>query len=88
MPEAESTTLFRPIKGFPRGEVTRHVITADMIAGGKRTVHLFQPPVAEPCPLLIVFDGQDYLKRVHLPHIVDNSDRVGENAPGGHGLDR
>ena len=27
MPEAVSTTLFRPIKGFPRGEVTRHVIT-------------------------------------------------------------
>ena len=81
MPEAVSTTLYRPIKGFARGEVTRHVITADMIAGGKRTVQLFQPPVAEPCPLLMVFDGQDYLKRVHLPHIVDNLIGLGKIRP-------
>jgi enterochelin esterase-like enzyme len=81
MPEAVSTTLFRPIKGFPRGKVTRHVISADMIAGGKRAVQLFQPPVNEPCPLLMVFDGQDYLKRVHLPHIVDNLIGLGEMRP-------
>ena len=81
MPEAVSTKLFRPIKGFPRGEVTSHVITGDMIAGGKRTVHLFHPPVAEPRPLLIVFDGQDYLKRVHLPHIVDNLIGLGKLHP-------
>lgn len=81
MPEAVSTTLFRPIKGLPRGEVTSHVITADMIAGGKRTIHLFRPPVTEPCPLLIVFDGQDYLKRVHLPHIVDNLIGLGTLRP-------
>ena len=35
----------------------------------------------EPCPLLIVFDGQDYLKRVHLPHIVDNLIGLGEMRP-------
>jgi enterochelin esterase-like enzyme len=81
MPEAAVTTLFRPIKGLPRGEVTSHVIAADMIAGGKRTVHLFQPLAAEPCPLLIVFDGQDYLKRVHLPHIVDNLIGLGKMHP-------
>ncbi|HTP10560.1 MAG TPA: alpha/beta hydrolase-fold protein [Anaerolineae bacterium] len=72
MPEATATTLIKPIKGLPRGTVTRHAITSDLVAGGKRTVYLFQPPVTEPCPLLIVFDGEDYLKRVHLPHIIDN----------------
>jgi enterochelin esterase-like enzyme len=81
MPEATSTTLIKPIKGFPRGAVTRHVITADMIAGGKRAVQLFHPPVAGPCPLLIVFDGEDYLKRVHLPHIVDNLIGLGKMRP-------
>ncbi len=81
MPEATSTRLIRPIKGFPRGTVTRHVLTADLIAGGKRTVFLFHPPVAEPCPLLIVFDGEDYLKRVHLPHIIDNLIGLGQIRP-------
>ncbi len=81
MPEATFTTSIKPIKGFPRGEVTRHVIMADMIASGKRTVHLFRPPVAEPCPLLIVFDGEDYLKRVHLSHIVDNLIGLGKMRP-------
>ena len=52
-----------------------------MIVGGQRAVHLFQPPVAEPCPLLIVFDGQDYLKRVHLPHFVDNLIGLGRMRP-------
>jgi enterochelin esterase-like enzyme len=81
MPEAVATTLHKPLKGFPRGKVTRHVITADAIAAGKRTVHLFQPPAAEPCPLLIVFDGEDYLKRAHLPHIVDNLIGLGKMHP-------
>ncbi len=81
MPEAAATTLIRPIKGLPRGTVTRRLLTSDLVAGGKRTVYLFQPPVTEPCPLLIAFDGEDYLKQVHLPHIIDNLIGLGKMQP-------
>src|SRR5512139_3627400 len=37
MPEATSTKLFKPIKGFSRGAVTRHVIATSVVAGGRRT---------------------------------------------------
>jgi enterochelin esterase family protein len=33
---------------------------------------LYQPPVTEAVPLLVVWDGQDYLSRLHLNNIVDN----------------
>lgn len=55
------------------GEVTRHEIpTEGMIAGKTRTVYLYRPPVHEPVPLLIVYDGPDYLKRGRLAVIADN----------------
>jgi len=31
-----------------------------------------QPPTAEPCPLLVVLDGQDYRRRARITHVVDN----------------
>ena len=31
-----------------------------------------QPPTAEPCPLLVVLDGQDYRRRARITRIVDN----------------
>jgi enterochelin esterase family protein len=73
MPGAAPTPLALRQRGTPRGEVTRYTVEAgDLIVGGKRTVYLYQPPVTEPCPLLVVLDGQDYLRRARLPVIVDN----------------
>jgi len=38
----------------------------------EREVYLYRPSVKEPVPLLLVFDGQDYLQRGKLAVIVDN----------------
>jgi enterochelin esterase-like enzyme len=59
----------------PHGTVTRHVIwtgSMDLVVGRKRVVHLYQPPVAELVPLMVVWDGVDYLRRARLPVIIDN----------------
>jgi enterochelin esterase family protein len=81
MPEAAPTALIERRKGIRRGTLTRLVITTNAIAGGKRTVWLYQPPVAEPCPLLIVFDGRDYLKRAYLMQIITNLIGLGKIQP-------
>jgi enterochelin esterase family protein len=73
MPEAEQTPLARARKGVPRGTVTRTVVKNDyLLIGGRRVVHLYRPPMDEALPLLVVFDGQDYLPRARIVHIVDN----------------
>ncbi len=73
MPQAAPTPLIRRIEGIPVGQVTRHVIATEGLAVGKhRLVYLYQPPVRKHCPLLVVFDGREYLHRAHLNIIVDN----------------
>jgi enterochelin esterase family protein len=51
------------------------------VVGASRTVYLYQPPGAEPCPLLVVFDGRGYLRRTHLPTIVENLAAQGRIRP-------
>ena len=73
MPGAAPTPLTRRRRNVPHGTVTRHVIEAEfLVAGGKRTVYLYHPPTPEPCPLLVVLDGQDYRRRAKLTNVVDN----------------
>lgn len=73
MPDGKPTTLIKKVLDIPHGEVTRHVLYSDwLLVGGKRKVHLYQPPTPEPCPLLVVFDGNDYRRRAKLVRIVDN----------------
>ena len=73
MPAASPTRLTRSQRHVPRGTVTRHTLEHSfLLAGGKRTVLLYQPPVTDPCPLLVVLDGQDYRPRGRLVQIVDN----------------
>lgn len=82
MPEAARTPWITPQPGAPAGTVTRHHVDAGFLAMGKqRLVYLYQPPVTEPCPLLVVFDGVEYLRRVHLPTIVDNLIAQGRMQP-------
>ncbi len=73
MPDSMPTPLVKVKPGVPRGNVTSFSVPGDhVIVGAERTVHLYQPPTSEPVPLLVVFDGQDYLHRAHLNAIVDN----------------
>jgi len=55
------------------GALTRHrVETGFLRDGGEREIVLYRPPVKEPVPLLIVYDGKEYLQRSKLAVIVDN----------------
>ena len=73
MPGNASTFLIHRRHSVPRGTITRHVLDNDfLLASRKRAVTLYQPPTVEPCPLLIVLDGQDYRRRARITHIVDN----------------
>ncbi|MBI5715037.1 MAG: esterase family protein, partial [Chloroflexi bacterium] len=73
MPDAAPTTLIKRDRSVPHGRVTHHKISAPrLVTTPSRLVHLYRPPTSDPCPLIVVFDGEDYLKRAHLPNIIDN----------------
>jgi len=73
MPRSRPTPLVQSVQGAARGSVTRHQVpTKDYVVREKRTVYLYQPPVKVPVPLVVVYDGRDYLKRARLNVIVDN----------------
>jgi enterochelin esterase-like enzyme len=77
MPEGAPTPLIQTARG-PRGKVIRRMMLSQghdlrgEFVGRRREVYLYQPPVAEPCPLLLVYDGRDYVRLGRLPQIVDN----------------
>ena len=75
MPAGGPTPFAERDPSVPHGSVNRHVIwtgATDLVVGRQRVVHLYQPPVTDPVPLVVVWDGVDYLRRAHLPVIVDN----------------
>ncbi len=73
MPDHSPTTLTERRKNVRHGKVTHHQVETWMLADdGQRDVYLYRPPVKEPVPLLIVYDGMDYLERGKLNIIVDN----------------
>jgi enterochelin esterase-like enzyme len=73
MPEGKPSPWVLRRYGQPRGEVSQVVVEAGhMLAGGKRSVHFYQPPVDEPSPLVVVWDGGDYLRRAKLAVMLDN----------------
>ena len=73
MPQAGSSPLIQPVKLAMKGTVTRHQVpTHEYAIGLNRTVYLYHPPVKTPVPLVVVYDGPDYLKRAKLNSIVDN----------------
>mgnify|MGYP000035340274 CR=1 FL=1 len=74
MPQAQPTPLTNlPASGL-RGKITRHALPAQYVTVGReRRVSLYHPPTTgEPVPLLVVYDGPDYLRRGKLAAIVDN----------------
>ncbi|MBN2385891.1 MAG: esterase family protein [Anaerolineales bacterium] len=73
LPQASPSPLTRHGRGVPRGDLTRHTVATDELAAGQqRTVHLYNPLAKGPVPLLVVYDGNDYLRRGKLAVIVDN----------------
>lgn len=55
------------------GKLTRHRVDAEFLQDdGERDVYLYKPPAGGAVPLLIVYDGSDYLHRAKLATIVDN----------------
>ena len=73
MPEYNPSNLGKKSRQVPHGAVTCHELPTEyFITGEERTVHLYHPPVTEAVPLLVVWDGQDYLFRLRLNYIVDN----------------
>ena len=73
MPDYKPTELVKKNENIPHGVVKSYTVATDyLITGKRRNVHLYQPPVREPVPLMVVWDGQDYLRRARLADIVDN----------------
>jgi enterochelin esterase-like enzyme len=73
MPEYKATEVAKKKRKIPHGTITSHNIpTENFIPGIERMVHLYHPPVTKPVPLVVVWDGQDYLNQIHLNNIVDN----------------
>jgi enterochelin esterase family protein len=82
MPGAAPTPLARLAPGVPRGRLTTHVVpTYDLIATPTRRVALYQPPGEGPAPLVVVYDGPDFLRRARLPVIVENLTAQGRMRP-------
>lgn len=73
MPEYKPISIARKKRNISHGIVTTYEVPTEyVISGKKRSIHLYQPPVKEAVPLIVVWDGQDYLYRIHLNQIVDN----------------
>lgn len=82
MPEYITTRLTKAKRGVPQGKVTKHRIESDaLLVNGKRDLYLYQPPVLDPVPLVVVFDGKDFYRRAALPTIVDNLIAAGRIHP-------
>ncbi|MBW4438801.1 MAG: hypothetical protein KME04_16810 [Pleurocapsa minor GSE-CHR-MK-17-07R] len=74
MPDASPDPLTKRRFGTAQGTVTKiQVNTARAGAGNKRAVHVYAPPgTTDPYPIIVCWDGPDYLKRGHLVTVVDN----------------
>jgi len=55
------------------GSLSKHSVETEWLRDDyERTIYLYRPPVKEPVPLLVVYDGQDHMQRAKLNTIVDN----------------
>ncbi len=73
MPEGGPSPLLKRRPRKKHGVLAGHLLETDeLAAGGRRLVYLYQPVISHPCPLLVVWDGVDYLRRAHLVNLVEN----------------
>jgi len=73
MPETMPSPFSMRRADVPTGMLTRHrVDTGWLQDDGERDVYLYKPHAKGPFPLLVVYDGPDYLQRGGLATLVDN----------------
>lgn len=73
MPEYKPSKLSKNVSSIAHGKVTAYDLpTEHMISGNQRKIYLYDPPNKEKVPLVVVWDGREYLRRVRLNYIVDN----------------
>ncbi len=73
MPESMPSPFAMRRADVSPGALTKHRVKTRLLRdGGEREIILYRPPVKAPVPLLIVYDGKDYLQRGKLAVIVDN----------------
>jgi enterochelin esterase-like enzyme len=75
LPLAPSSPFTRVRGDVPAGEVHAHKMTSARL-GNTRNVHVYTPPGFDvtrgPYPLVVLFDGIDYLAAIPAPVILDN----------------
>ena len=73
MPETMPSPFSMRRADVRSGTITRHRVDAGFLQDdGERDVYLYKPPTGGTVPLLVVYDGYDYLHRARLATIVDN----------------
>ena len=73
MPETMPSPFSMRRADVTPGTLSSHSVDTGLLRDDyERTIYLYRPPGKEPVPLLIVYDGQDYLHRGKLAVIVDN----------------
>lgn len=73
---------FTKERGKLHGQISRHVLKATrFVYRDERLVYLYQPPVEQACPLLVVYDGRDYLRRAYLALMVERMIAAGRLSP-------
>ena len=67
---------------IPAGALTSHRVETRWLRDDyEREIFLYRPPVKDPVPLLVVYDGQDYQQRGKLTTMVDNLMAAGRMRP-------
>lgn len=73
MPEAMPSPFSVRRADVRTGTISRHRVDADFLQdNAQRDIYLYKPPVSSAVPLLVVYDGSEYLHRARLATIVDN----------------
>ncbi|MCC6300662.1 MAG: esterase family protein [Anaerolineales bacterium] len=73
MPETMPSPFSMRRADVSNGALSAHRVDTWMLQDfGERDIWLYKPPVKEAVPLLVVYDGYDYLHRGRLATIVDN----------------
>ncbi len=73
MPETMPSPFMMRRAEVRASTLTRHRVSTDLLQDdGERDVYLYKSPVSEAVPLLVVYDGYEYLNRGKLTTIVDN----------------
>jgi enterochelin esterase family protein len=81
-PDFVPSPLITRGSGVKRGTISEHHLGTERFTfDGWRTLYLYKPPTDEPVPLILVWDGSDYLNRARLNFIVDNLIASGEISP-------